>query len=297
MQTISFVSNKDEAKKLVESIKAHFSDQPLAKQVAQRALKRVQKGLSISGSVEREQDESIHRLRVISKQLRAYLRLIRPGLPSAVFKASDRRLQWMARQLGGQREQRVLMASLTDLIASLPESHRPLAMPYVTRLKAEFDCDAERQRIDWAAVRLVLQRELRSWQNLQTMSLPSVKLIKQCRKTLFKSIRRAERALASSAGSAQRHQWRKWHKCAFYQIKLLKRLGLKLPRSALRHWDELGDSLGREHDLYQLNRFLQQQLEQAPLVERLTIDQMLQLNRHTLVTQGQESDRLFTRLF
>ena len=64
-----------------------------------------------------------------------------------------------------------------------------------------------------------------------------------------------DEAQEKSARPEQRHEWRKWVKHLFYQLKILRHCGIKGYKKTIARLETLGEELGREHDLDVLQRF------------------------------------------
>ncbi len=257
----------------------------------------IEKALQLSQSDQREAERSIHSIRVTLKQLRAYWRLIRFLVTDAEFKAADFRVRSTAKQLAGQRDQQVLCTSLQTLTSKLKAPEKIILQAFIKQINENSDASPQ-ITIDLPEIVTALQLELSVWQNL-THTPSQNHLIRKALKTTFNRSRRsAKKAVQKASDSVKRHQWRKWVKYLYYQLKLLNKLGLKSDKGhkkTLKLLDHLGESLGQEHDFAILQTFLEQQLQSRPDLQQ-SLKKIIKVNLKRLKKRRKQVNHLDKRL-
>lgn len=229
----------------------------LAPLIQQHVIEMLDQALQLSQSAQREDKEAIHDLRVVFKRLRAYWRLVRLIVGKPEFEAADRRIKLVAKLLGGQRDQQVLLDSLSLISVQLTGAEKATAEQLLQQLNRSLKESRKALSIHWPTVISMLQLERSAWQNLNCEPLKNNPLQKGLRKSFKRQIELSEKATKKQAGSVLRHQWRKWVKHVYYQLNLLKNLGVKRQKKTVKRFDELGELLGLEHDLEVLKDFLE----------------------------------------
>lgn len=242
----------------------------LAPLIQQHVIDMLNQALRLSQSVQREDKESIHDLRVDFKHLRAYWRLVRALVDKAEFEAADQRIKIAAKALGGQRDQQVLLDSLFLMTAQLSDSEKTVSAPLFQELKRPLAESRQDLSIDWPAINSTLHSERSAWQKLNCASKENP-IKKGLRKSFKRYIDLSQQASHKQADMAQRHRWRKWVKYLFYQLNLLRHLGLKGQKKTVKRLDELGELLGVEHDLEILETFLASRVSPAEESEIVTL--------------------------
>lgn len=211
--------------------------------------------LSLANDVEqREASKSIHAIRVTFKRLRAYWRLISPAIPKATFKEANVRIRSTAKLLAQHRDLQVMLESLQQIEVLMTEKSLPKEVrTYLDALKLDFETKIEQQveslpEIDWKLIQQALQEELAAWQALSIEQNFMLTLQQGFQKTLSACHCHALAGVATGATSEDRHEWRKWVKHGYYQLKLLKSLGTDKGKKTVQKLDQLGNLLGKEHD-------------------------------------------------
>lgn len=243
--------------------------QDLAPQIQQHVLQMLEQAIALSQSERREEKESIHDLRVVFKRLRSYWQLMRFMVSKPVFEAANQRIKLAAKLLGGQRDQQVLLDSLSIVSNQLKASEKDYAELQMSDWERNLSAMRKALSIQWPAVISSLQLEQDVWASLNCDAAKNPPLEKGVRKSLKRQFKLANQATLPDAGMEQRHRWRKWVKHVFYQLKLLKKLGLKGQKKTVNRFDELGELLGLEHDMEVLFEFLQAQEAQVEHVKNL----------------------------
>ncbi|MDG6774262.1 CHAD domain-containing protein [Thiomicrorhabdus sp. ZW0627] len=246
-----------------------FNSVGLAPLIQKNVVDLIDQALVLSQSDQRNLKESIHDLRVTFKRLRAYWRLVRDSVDKPVFEAADRRIKYTAKLLGGQRDQYVLFDSLSLILDRLEGSERMVAESLLRQLNHSLNTNFKTLSIRWSTVISSLQLERSVWSGLDFESIKNRSIQKALHKSVTRSLRLSEQAVHKKADTEKRHRWRKWVKYVFYQLKLLKGLGVKSKKQSVRKLDELGNLLGIEHDMDLLKDFLQQGFDSTESRETL----------------------------
>lgn len=243
--------------------------QGLAPQIQQHVLQMLEQAMTLSQSEQREDKQAIHDLRVVFKRLRAYWQLMRFMVSKAVFEAANQRIKLAAKLLGGQRDQQVLLDSLLMVSKQLKASEKAYAELQISDWEQNLRATRKALSIQWPAILASLQLEHDVWASLNCEEVEPRPMQKGVRKSLKRQFKLADKATLPATEMEQRHRWRKWVKHVFYQLKLLKKLGLKGQKKTVNRFDELGEVLGLEHDMEVLFEFLQAQEGQVEHAENL----------------------------
>ena len=199
--------------------------------------------------------EAVHDARKSVKKARALLRLVRPGLDSAAYRAELTALRDAGRLLSGTRNADVMLATI-DALAARFAGHLPAATfedlrhgaaarlgdrdgdDPIPRAVAALRAIAARveewplERCDWADVRAGAKRSYARGRNR------------------WKEAR-------SSGDAEPLHEWRKRVKDLWYHQRLLRELWPGVLKAYADEADRLGDLLGDDHDLAVLAAFLE----------------------------------------
>ena len=198
--------------------------------------------------------EAVHEVRKHIKQLRAFLRLVRPGLSRSQYRKYTEVLRDTAGRLASARDAHVKVSALAQLTAHFKRQLRPHSFRSIKNMLSE---DCRRQKVDLSrrGVPRTVGRELR-----RLSGRFEAARLKNCGwAVLGTGIKRSYRAgrrgyrLAREAGTPEHfHEWRKRVKDLFYQAGLLcpiwpEQMGAM--EATLKH---LGECLGDDHDLFLL---------------------------------------------
>lgn len=261
---------------------------PVAMEIRQNIIELIENGIVSCHGEACDQVETIHDLRVLMKRLRAFWQLMSAFVSKAELKQAKDRLSSAAKQLSAHRDRQVLADALAQLVQQLPEQEQQILLSLEMPLPDE---KRELNAVDWPQVTEALEAELSAWRGLTVDA--SLKRVEQGLIATFERERKlADRATRKKSEIRQRHQWRKWVKYLYYQLKLLKQLGLKGHKTTVKRLDELGDRLGLEHDFEMLLAFLQEQANQSPMSERELYQHLIELNRIQLQQLRKQSNRL-----
>ncbi|WP_024852136.1 CHAD domain-containing protein [Hydrogenovibrio kuenenii] len=251
---------EDISKKFIRRIFKNFglkakSSEEVAPAFMASVCQEVSDVLSLANDIEqREASKSIHAIRVTFKRLRAYWRLISPAITKEEFREANNRIRSTAKLLAQHRDLQVMFESLEQIESLMVEkSLSKETQAYLDELKSGFEAQIVQQEeslpdIDWNVIQKALKKELAAWQALSVEQDFMQTLQQGFQKTLSSCHRYALAGIAVGATSEDRHEWRKWVKHGYYQLKLLKSLGTDKGKKAIQKLDQLGNLLGKEHD-------------------------------------------------
>jgi hypothetical protein len=226
--------------------------QPLAKQV--RALLVQACDAALDALARRPPDDrAVHEVRRCGKRSRALLRLVRDGLPRAVFERENRAWREVGRRLAGLRDSEVRAESVerlrrryADLIPEStaaavhhqlePHRHRHLA----TLPRATADLRRLLEKTRRRQARLPLEA---TWDLLIDGHIAT-----------YRRARDRRHQARRRPSAARRHEWRKRVKDLRHQVHLLQVLWPEMMEVHDQAWDRLAEVLGLEHDLHVLAR-------------------------------------------
>ena len=223
------------------------------------------------GGREIPSEQAVHDTRKAIKRLRALLRLLEDELGSAVFARENAALRKVAARLSGARDAEVMLSTLDALIERHPgklrrrkgvrKLRRSLAMQRERATSGTLD----RKTVTRASAELrAFRARTQAW-NLPSMSEADViaggltRLYEQGRKRHRRAARRKGRDVEAM------HDWRKRVKSLRYAAEMLERRmpnGLKPTARAkrlkalARGADDLGETLGEDHDLAMLGELV-----------------------------------------
>lgn len=195
------------------------------------------------------QDELIHKLRLVTKEFRAYLRLLRNPLSRGFRQREDKHLRGIARSLSGNRDSLVIRETLERLAHKCDKTtvrhsiHRMLIHLGEDRIPIALRAPSTHvavNRLQTAAK--ALGRRLGS--RLSDTQLTEA-LVHEYRRT-----RRLTCKVRRKPAVESWHRWRKQVKALHYQIRWLIELRPgRLSRLTRETW-KLQALLGRHHDLH-----------------------------------------------
>jgi len=193
-----------------------------------------------------EEKRAVHRIRMDSKRLRAWLQLVRHNADDFDWRSRDRTIRDIARQLSAKRDAQVVLDTLLWLEKKVPEQSQRCSIEQV-RLHIRFDLG--RHDIDWASLSEPLDNE---WMLLreQAVLLGGTAVAREGLKRTYKRARkRGNSAFARQGTIEDLHKLRKWVKYLCYQVAFLREVYPDMYGKVYKRLDELGDKLGRIHDL------------------------------------------------
>lgn len=210
------------------------------------------------GSISEER--AVHEARQRIKRVRAVLRLVRPHFPAFDVENADYRD--IARKLSPARDAAVVLRTFDELARDLPRgisqraqrrlrdslvaapTHDPSGPPGLPERMTD-----SVHALQWAAQRIPVWSFDAAGDEL---------LFSGLRKTCAQGRARMASVLDEASADAF-HEWRKRVKDLRYQLQLLQRCCPEMLRAHVRLLDDLGDLLGKAHDLNALRTALASQ--------------------------------------
>ena len=220
----------------------------------------------------RVSDKGIHEARKALKKARAALRLLRPGLEPAAYRAENALLRDAGRALAPLREAR----SLLDAPGALRARDRA-ALPRATLERLIRELREEKRRVSrdrearQAAIGICLRLLRRSLARAQQPDFAAMGA-KPLSKGMRRIYRKGRRALAEARTRPSPEALHEWRKQAKYLLNALETLyGARKGRTgkAARRLRRLAERLGDDHDLDALARHVRRPgLLQAAIMRR-----------------------------
>lgn len=206
---------------------------------------------------------AIHETRKCLKRIRALLRLFKPGLGRAAFKAENARFRDMAKLLAGARDQHVMLETLTNL--ALPASKSARASLSAMRETLAVPLNGGDQQgilagLDAARTRLASCRD--TFAGL-TIEPDTFTVVGDGLETSYGRARKLfEEAFERPSGAAF-HQWRKGVQLHWRHMALLSRAWPELMDARIGEARQLSQILGDDHDLSVLSEAVNRGLPAA----------------------------------
>ncbi|MCA8979019.1 MAG: CHAD domain-containing protein [Planctomycetes bacterium] len=197
-------------------------------------------------------DRRVHEVRKACKRMRALLRAARPGLKKSVYAAENARYRDLARSAGQARDARVVLESFDLLVGDEPQS---LARAAGLRVQLALHLHAGESLADpGAALEAIRPLLVEAWESIGRWKPRGAGFELVGEGACDTYVRgRAAFARAYEQPTAERfHEWRKLAKYALYQTELLRGIWKGPMRARRKAFDDLGEELGREHDLHVL---------------------------------------------
>jgi CHAD domain-containing protein len=209
--------------------------------------------------------DAVHETRKALKRLRALVALLADDLGKQAFARESATLRDVGRCLAGARDAEVMLATLDALVERHP--HELSRRDGVRRLRARLAAERERRQRQTLGDPATLARAVgdlrafreraRAW-NLSRRR--GIELVEDDLQRMYRQGRRRRRRAARTRGRDMHamHQWRKRVKDLRYAAEMLDRPGLA------RRADDLGETLGEDHDLAMLAQSAGASCKDAP---------------------------------
>jgi CHAD domain-containing protein len=198
-----------------------------------------------------------HDVRTATKKVRALVSVIQPAVGRPAKKA-ERRLQRTAATLGPVRDAKVMLATFDDLVAVSNLERNPAARRVRERLLQSAQHEVKRPRTRKALARIddALRRSLRRVDDWVPRS-GGWRVLADGLEDGHRRARRAmKRAYLDRSGESF-HAWRRALKAHRHQMRALQPLWPRALGAQVAELNELGELLGREHDLTVLEEKIQ----------------------------------------
>lgn len=192
---------------------------------------------------DRHTDENIHDIRKALKKVRAYWRLMRYAVGKRYSEAGNARCKQAGRQLAGPRDHVVMLGTLDDL-GKDAVSKAAMAFGQAKQAVHEAAGCTPTKHIDWDRVADLIRNDDAAWSGLDASAIDPADIRHGWERTRRKA-QDGYRAVRRKPDHETLHDWRKWTKRWLEQEELLHPDKDK----RINRLDELGEMLGRHHDL------------------------------------------------
>ncbi len=225
--------------------------------IRQAALKSSAEGVHILESENFNLPKNTHQLRVLTKQLRAYWRIIQPLFDDkAAYHSHHQQLRDTARALSQSRESSVNRKLVIKFRASVNNAEELVvldALLNVITAPHEIAKFYDKEKLITCFV-----EELAFWKQLD---LNEIMLVDNPTLGLSRTFKKARKlgknAIEQDLEPEITHMWRKWTKYCFYQLEVLhEKLDMKRSNHYMHALECLTDALGKYHDLYVLQNMI-----------------------------------------
>jgi len=231
--------------------------QELLNSIRQAALKNSADGVHILERENSNSPKNIHQLRVITKQLRSYWRIIQPLLENkAVYQAHNQELRDTAKSLSQSRESSVNRKLVNSFRSSVNKAEELVVLDALLNL-IPIPLDTAQLNNKDSLITCFIE-EHKFWQQLEVNDPKFIdKQVLGLIHTYKKARKLGNNAIEQKLEPEITHMWRKWAKYLFYQLEALpKKPDTKKTNNYLSTFECLTDALGKYHDLYVLQNMI-----------------------------------------
>ena len=196
-------------------------------------------------SADKDLEKAIHEVRKRCKRVRAVARLLRPNA-KALYRQENAAFRDIARGLSPFRDADVRLEAFDDMVSRTDELKQFAAFREMLGDRHRDETKLLEEKLSWTAKEVhAAQERLKEAQ----ISNGTFKLIDP---GLRDSYRRGRRAMSKAYDKPEEtafHEWRKRVKDFGYQMQTLRELWPPVLKRLRSELDQLGDLLGKEHDL------------------------------------------------
>jgi len=234
----------------------------------------------------------VHRIRVDIKRLRAWIRLIRDEEDTVGLRGIDRDLRDIMKKLSSRRDRQALHETLKWLEKKVDKDAKQSSLRVV---RTHIEGGDGRITVDWMNIKTALMNVLDTLKQ-HTQKFDSMHIVRDgLQRTYRRAAKFGDKAFSGKINPADVHAFRKWAKYLFYQLEVIRAAYPELYKEALENLEDLGNRLGRYHDLI----LVRERLEQVPAKKRYTdaakrMDVMIEERMHKLLRRAH---RLYRKIF
>ena len=239
-------------------------------------------------------DIVIHQVRKRCKKIRALTRLYRKPLGNKTYRAFNAHYRDLAAPLSGGRDAQAMLDAYDDLMeafAGKVDRRRFSAVRrQLTLHKQALQKEAADPKTLLADARASLQTGGKAIEDVRFAAkytqAPEATAAKGLKATYTRARTAMAKALESGHGE-DFHEWRKHAKYHWYQCRLLRDYWPEAIRPRTKAADELGELLGKEHDLFVLTSLLDQpDAHVCPAAVREELDALIAARRRSIRKQA-----------
>ena len=196
-------------------------------------------------AADQDPEKAIHEVRKRCKRVRAVARLLRPNA-KAPYRQENAAFRDMARGLPPFRDADVRLETFDDLVS---RTDRPERFAAFRKMLGDDDRDGTNleKQLSWTVKEVEAARE-----RLQEANIADRVAFEFIEPGLRQSYKRGRRAMSRAYDKPEEtafHEWRKRVKDLGYQTQTLRELWPPVLKRLRDELDQLGDLLGKEHDL------------------------------------------------
>ena len=234
----------------------------------------------------------VHRIRVDIKRLRSWIRLIRDEADTVGLRGIDHDLRDIMKKLSTRRDRQALMESLKWLEKKADKDAKQSAL---RTIRSHLGTVHGRDTVDWANIKTALGHVLDTLKQ-HTQKIDSMHKVRDGLQSTYKrAAKSGDKAFSGKINPEDVHEFRKWAKYIFYQLEIIRAAYPELYKETLDNLDDLGNRLGRYHDLI----LVKEKLLQAPAKKKYAhaakqLDVMLDVRMHKLLRRA---NRLYRNIF
>lgn len=234
----------------------------------------------------------VHRIRVDIKRLRAWIRLIRDEEDAVGLRGVDRDLRDIMKKLSTRRDRQALMESLKWLEKKADKDTRQSVLGAI---RSHIGTGTGRSTVDWANIKTALLHVLDTLKQ-HTQKIDSMHMVRDgLQRTYKRAAKSGDKAFSGKINPEDVHAFRKWAKYLFYQLEVIQAAYPELYSETLENLEDLGNRLGRYHDLI----LVKERLDQMPAKKKYAdaakrMDVMLDVRMRKLLRRA---NRLYSRIF
>ena len=216
------------------------------------AAEQLDRALEYLGCQDGERDKHVHEARKATKRLRALVRLVRRDLGDEVYALENQCYRAAGQRLSELRDATVLVETLDRLVESLgedvPESRFARVRVWLVerRDRAYGQVDSSNRAVQEAIAVLAQARECLEHWNLQRRGWGGIRAGVQ---RIYARGRRDFAGAYALPSDEAFHDWRKQVKYLWYHTQILENIWPSVMRAQAAELDQLGELLGRDHDL------------------------------------------------
>jgi len=234
----------------------------------------------------------VHRIRVDIKRLRAWIRLIRVEEDAVGLRGIDRDLRDIMKKLSTHRDRQALMESLKWLEKKADKDAKQSSLSVI---RSHIETGNGRITVDWANIKTALLHVLDTLKQ-HTQKIDSMHMVRDgLQRTYKRAAKSGDKAFSGKINPADVHEFRKWAKYLFYQLEFIQAAYPELYKKALDDLEDLGNRLGRYHDLI----LVKERLGEMPAKKKYAdaakrMDVMIEVRMHKLLRRA---NRHYRKLF
>lgn len=242
-------------------------DEPIVDGLVRIVLEQIDRALAEVANPQLPRPEAVHEVRKRCKKIRGLLRLARASLLN-IYQAEDDWFRDASRKLAGMRQADATLVVLESLRSG---KSRRLADQVVNRMRESLaTChqgagqapDADAPLAEFSSAMQEARGRVEQSASQHTGSDESVAAVLDGFRRTYRRGRRALKIAQQVQADEYLHEFRKWAKYHWHQIKLLEKLG---PRKKFLRRDkrlaELSDLLGDDRDLSTLRHELLERVQ------------------------------------